>query len=163
MLRELEANGSWQGEISNVRKDGTVFWCSASISTFVHSEIGKVRISINSDISKSKRVEEKLSFMASHDNLTGLFNRREFENRAKRVIAAARQDREEHALCFLDLDQFKVVNDTCGHMAGDELLRQLSRILKNKVRRGDTLARLGGDEFGLLMINCSLDDANRAA
>ena len=163
MLRELQSNGAWRGEISNVKNDGTLFWCSANLSTFTHSEIGEVWISIYSDISKSKQVEENLSYMASHDNLTGLFNRREFENRAERVISAIQQDREEHALCFLDLDQFKVVNDTCGHTAGDELLRQLSSTLTKIVRRSDTFARLGGDEFGLLMVNCSLSQANRAA
>lgn len=163
MLRELQSNGTWRGEISSVKSDGTKFWCSANLSTFTHSEIGEVWISIYSDISKHKQVEENLSYMASHDNLTGLFNRREFENRAERVISAIQQDREEHALCFLDLDQFKVVNDTCGHTAGDELLRQLSSTLKKIVRRSDTFARLGGDEFGLLMVNCSLSQANRAA
>ncbi|HUV21208.1 MAG TPA: EAL domain-containing protein [Gammaproteobacteria bacterium] len=163
MLRELQSDGAWRGEIRSVKNDGTIFWCSADLSTFTHSEIGEVWISIYSDISKRKQVEENLSYMASHDNLTGLFNRREFENRAERVISAIQQDGEEHALCFLDLDQFKVVNDTCGHTAGDELLRQLSNTLKKKVRRSDTFARLGGDEFGLLMVNCSLGQAKRAA
>jgi diguanylate cyclase (GGDEF)-like protein/PAS domain S-box-containing protein len=163
MLRELRTSGAWRGEICSVKKDGTIFWCSANLSTFTHSEIGQVWIFIYSDISKRKQVEENLSYMASHDNLTGLFNRREFENRAERVISAIQQDGGKHALCFLDLDQFKVVNDTCGHTAGDELLRQLSNALKKIVRRSDTFARIGGDEFGLLMVNCSLGEAERAA
>ena len=163
MIRELQTKGTWRGEIRNVKNDGSILWCSANLSAFTHSEMGEVWISIYSDISKRKQVEENLSYMASHDNLTGLFNRREFENRAERLISAIPQDREEHALCFLDLDQFKVVNDSCGHTAGDEMLRQLSAALKKIVRRSDTLARLGGDEFGLLMVNCSLSQANRAA
>lgn len=164
MLRELRSSGTWRGEICNAKSDGTTFWCSANLSTFTHSELGgEVWISIYSDISERKQVEENLSYMASHDDLTQLFNRHEFENRAQRLISTIKQDREEHALCFLDLDQFKVVNDSCGHTAGDELLRQLSSTLKKSVRRSDTLARLGGDEFGILMENCSLTQANRAA
>ena len=163
MLRELRSNGTWRGEICNLKNDGTTFWCSANLSTFTHSEIGEVWISIYSDISKRKQVEENLSYMACHDDLTGLFNRHEFENRAQRLLSTIKQDRAEHALCFLDLDQFKVVNDNCGHTAGDELLRQLSSTLKKIVRRSDTLARLGGDEFGVLMVNCSLTQANRTA
>ena len=162
-LRELRGNGAWSGEICNAKNDGTTFWCWANLSTFTHSELGDVWISIYSDISERKQVEENLSYMASHDDLTGLFNRHEFESRAKRLISTIKQNREEHALCFLDLDQFKIVNDSCGHTAGDELLRQLSASLKKIVRRSDTFARLGGDEFGVLMVNCSLSQANRAA
>jgi diguanylate cyclase (GGDEF)-like protein/PAS domain S-box-containing protein len=105
--------------------------------------------------------EKKLSYQASHDILTGLVNRREFERRTERLLSTKRQNKEEHALCFMDLDQFKVVNDTCGHVAGDEMLRQLSAELKKLVRHRDTLARLGGDEFGILMEHCPLDDAQR--
>lgn len=115
------------------------------------------------DITDSKLVEERLSYQASHDALTGLINRREFEKRAERLLSTIKQDKSEHALCFMDLDQFKIVNDTCGHTAGDELLRQLGSVLANTVRYRDTLARLGGDEFGVLMEHCSLDDAHRVA
>jgi len=113
------------------------------------------------DITDSKLVEERLSYQASHDELTGLINRREFEKRAERLLSTINQDKSEHALCFMDLDQFKIVNDTCGHTAGDELLRQISSMLTNTVRYRDTLARFGGDEFGVLMEHCSLDDAHR--
>jgi len=96
--------------------------------------------------------------------LTGLVNRREFERRLERIIANSDKNHStEHALFFMDLDQFKVVNDTCGHTAGDELLRQLSNVLQNKVRKRDTLARIGGDEFAVLMEHCSLDHAYRVA
>ncbi len=117
--------------------------------------------SISTDITDRKRAEDKLSFQASHDGLTGLVNRREFERRVDRLIESVQQDGGMHALCFMDLDQFKVVNDTCGHTAGDEMLRQLASLLLKTVRHRDTLARLGGDEFGVLMEHCSLDDAHR--
>jgi diguanylate cyclase (GGDEF)-like protein len=91
--------------------------------------------------------------------LTGLANRCEFDKYIKEAIAQACADSSEHALCYLDLDQFKVVNDTCGHLAGDELLRQLGDLLRKNLRRHDFVARLGGDEFGVLMYDCSLGEA----
>ena len=91
---------------------------------------------------------QELWAMAHHDALTGLINRREFELRLERLLDTAQSDRLEHAVCYLDLDQFKVINDSCGHVAGDELLRQLGNCLLEKVRKVDTLARLGGDTAG---------------
>jgi diguanylate cyclase (GGDEF)-like protein len=102
---------------------------------------------------------QQLSYQATHDTLTGLINRREFEVRVERALQSSHENGATHALCFLDLDQFKIVNDTCGHEAGDNLLRQLAYHLKNKLRDRDTLARVGGDEFSLLLENCSLDNA----
>lgn len=129
-------------------------------------------ILVFSDVSEARRLAQQMAHHASHDGLTGLVNRREFELRLGRVLDATlrHQDldedsvqRPEHALCYLDLDQFKLINDTCGHVAGDELLRQLSNVLRGPVRRRDTLARLGGDEFGVLMEHCSLEQARRVA
>jgi len=111
------------------------------------------------DITESRRLSEQLSYQASHDPLTGLCNRREFETRLERALASAREHGAEHALCYLDLDQFKVINDTSGHGAGDELLRQLGSLLSQHLRSRDTLARLGGDEFGVLLEHCSADRA----
>lgn len=105
------------------------------------------------------QVTARLVYQASHDSLTGLINRREFEHRLERALASALQQGREHVLCYMDLDQFKVINDTSGHGAGDELLRQLALLLKCDLRERDTLARLGGDEFALLLENCSLADA----
>ena len=102
---------------------------------------------------------KQLSFQASHDALTGLVNRREFENRLLHVCEALKNNNEHHALCYLDLDQFKIVNDTCGHLAGDELLKLLADRLGTIVRASDTLARLGGDEFGILLLDCPLEKA----
>lgn len=104
-----------------------------------------------------------LSYAASHDVLTGLINRREFMARLEHAVANAHTDQAEHALCYIDLDQFKVVNDTCGHAAGDELLKELTSLLHGQVRDGDTLARLGGDEFGLLLPYCPLSKAMQIA
>ena len=115
------------------------------------------------DITESHDLSEQLTYQANHDSLTNLINRREFECRLQRVLGAERNEGSEHALCYLDLDQFKVINDTCGHVAGDELLRQLGDLLQEQVRKRDTLARLGGDEFGVLMEHCSLQQARRVA
>ena len=115
------------------------------------------------DVTEAHRMAEQIAHQASHDALTGLVNRQEFEQRLQRVLETAGTERTEHALCYLDLDQFKVINDTCGHAAGDELLRQLGIVLREQVRDRDTLARLGGDEFGALMEHCSLQKAGRVA
>ncbi|MHB1144011.1 MAG: EAL domain-containing protein [Thiobacillus sp.] len=111
------------------------------------------------DVSQSHELSRKLSWAASHDALTGLPNRRQFERRIAEMLDTARLERKRHALLYLDLDQFKVVNDTCGHVAGDELLRQLAGVLTSTMRSSDTLARLGGDEFGILLEGCGTDNA----
>jgi diguanylate cyclase (GGDEF)-like protein len=103
----------------------------------------------------------KLAYHASHDPLTGLLNRLEFEVRLKLALQTAETQQRQHIVMYLDLDQFKIVNDTCGHAAGDRLLRQVSTLLKQRVREGDSLARLGGDEFGVLLENCPMQDAVR--
>lgn len=102
-----------------------------------------------------------LRYQAQHDDLTGLINRREFETRLERNLKSVHKAGAQHVLCYLDLDQFKLVNDTCGHAAGDELLKQISALLAHRIRDRDTLARMGGDEFALLLENCSLADANQ--
>ena len=108
---------------------------------------------------KIDQATARLVYQASHDTLTGLINRREFEQRLERVLRTALLQGREHVLCYMDLDQFKVINDSCGHAAGDELLRQLALLLKGNLRERDTLARLGGDEFALLLENCGVDAA----
>jgi diguanylate cyclase (GGDEF)-like protein/PAS domain S-box-containing protein len=116
------------------------------------------------DVSKERRLHRALHYQASHDALTGLINRREFENRLTAAVEEAKREKEaKHALLYLDLDQFKLVNDTCGHPAGDQLLRQITGMLQSRIRTGDTLARLGGDEFGILLQDCVLDQALRVA
>jgi diguanylate cyclase (GGDEF)-like protein len=106
--------------------------------------------------------QETLHHLALHDPLTGLANRHEFETRLAHALNEAGNG-VQHALLYMDLDQFKVINDTCGHEAGDELLRQLAIVLRGPIREVDTLARLGGDEFGVLLQHCSLEHARQAA
>jgi len=115
------------------------------------------------DVSKSRAMAQQLNWQATHDTLTGLINRREFEKRLEQALAEAKTDQHQHALLYLDLDQFKIVNDTCGHVAGDELLKQLAVLLQSKLREGDVLARLGGDELGVLLSYCPEDKAQRVA
>ena len=111
------------------------------------------------DVTELRGLAREMTYQASHDMLTGLVNRREFESRLQHVIQTAVSENLQHAMCYLDLDQFKVVNDTCGHLAGDESLRQLAVQLQARIRESDTLARLGGDEFGVLLEACPLDKA----
>ena len=115
------------------------------------------------DVTKERRLKRALSYQASHDALTGLINRREFDVRLESAVAAAQRGESECVLLYVDLDQFKVVNDTCGHSAGDRLLRDITSLLQTRVRASDTIARLGGDEFGLLLERCSLEQAERVA
>lgn len=131
----------------------------------IHDSNGKTigAIMVLRDVSESREMARRLSWQASHDALTGLFNRQEFEQRLELMLEEALRDDAHHALLYLDLDQFKLVNDTCGHLAGDELLRQLSYLLKRPLRDTDTLARLGGDEFGVLLSHCHLEKAREIA
>jgi diguanylate cyclase (GGDEF)-like protein/PAS domain S-box-containing protein len=115
------------------------------------------------DVSRARKMAKQLSYQASHDELTGLFNRREFERRLGKTMSETEPGRIVHALCYMDLDQFKIVNDTCGHIAGDELLRQFAAILREIIRDTDTVARLGGDEFGILFERCDIEVAERIA
>ncbi len=111
----------------------------------------------------ARELADQLRFQATHDALTGLYNRYELERRLRHLLDDARRRRGEHALCYLDLDQFKIINDSCGHVAGDELLRQLAGQLQSSVFERDMLARLGGDEFGVLLEDCSLARAKKVA
>jgi len=115
------------------------------------------------DVTEARRLTERLTFQATHDALTGLINRYEFDQRLRRAVEQARSDDATAVLCYLDLDQFKLVNDTCGHVAGDELLRQLALMLQDLVGSRGTLARLGGDEFGLLLQGTDVESARAVA
>lgn len=106
------------------------------------------------DVSETKRLADEMTYQATHDELTDLVNRREFEKRLQKAVQGSVLHQQQHALAYLDLDQFKIVNDTCGHNAGDELLRQITGLLRLALRANDTLARLGGDEFGVLLETC---------
>jgi diguanylate cyclase (GGDEF)-like protein/PAS domain S-box-containing protein len=128
-------------------------------------ENGKLKqtIGLLTDVTSTYELKDKLTYQESHDDLTRLVNRKEFETRLKRLISTAIKDDAVHILCYLDLDQFWIVNDTYGHLAGDELLRQLSATLKKELRENDTLARLDGDGFGILLENCPLHQSQNIA
>ena len=115
------------------------------------------------DITKLRKLTQKMTYQATHDALTNLINRREFERRLEQAIEEAQHNNKTHSLCYMDLDQFKAVNDSCGHAAGDELLKQLSSTISSKIRETDTFARLGGDEFGLLLVGCPIEKASMLA
>ena len=163
LLDRVRAGEATQAEFGAfIDKERRVF--SASFLP-LRSPDGRVQklMGVMQDITDAHMLADELSYRASYDALTGLVNRREFEQRLERVLETAGVEDTENALCYLDLDQFKVINDTCGHIAGDELLRQIAAVLQANVRQRDTLARLGGDEFGVLMEHCSLDQALRVA
>ncbi len=115
------------------------------------------------DTSELRGLTRQMTYQASHDALTGLVNRREFERRLQEAMDSAQTGDAAHALCYLDLDRFKVVNDTCGHTAGDNMLREVASIIKEAVRDSDTVGRIGGDEFALLLVGCPLEKARQIA
>ena len=131
----------------------------------IHDRHGRVvgGVVVLQDVSAARRMAQRLSWAATHDALTGLFNRSEFERLVDAALESAHNQGAQHVLMYMDLDQFKLVNDSCGHAAGDTLLRQVSSRLQGKLRQSDTLARLGGDEFGALLEGCPLDRAELIA
>lgn len=150
-------------EQQKICKDGKVLWVRETIRVFT-DDAGKRNIFIVcEDITETRKLSEMLSYQATHDSLTGLINRGEFEDRLKKILVSSRVENSQHALCYMDLDQFKLINDTCGHVAGDELLRQLGMLLSGIIRQRDTVARYGGDEFIILMEHCPLHRAEKVA
>jgi len=115
------------------------------------------------DVTEMRGLARQMSYQATHDALTGLVNRREFERRLEEAIESGHRGDGQHVLCYLDLDHFKVVNDTSGHLAGDSMLREVAKLLREAVRDSDTIGRLGGDEFGTLLVGCPLDKARQIA
>ncbi|OGT73206.1 MAG: hypothetical protein A2W76_09560 [Gammaproteobacteria bacterium RIFCSPLOWO2_12_47_11] len=158
------SGSEWRGEFYNRKKNGELYWARQVIFP-VMDDAGEIRhfVSFHEDGTEARKYTEKLSYQATHDQLTGLINRYEFERRLERIINVAQVDGSTHTLCFLDLDQFKIINDTSGHVAGDALLRQLGKLFREKIRQHDTVARLGGDEFGILMEHCPLEKARDIA
>jgi diguanylate cyclase (GGDEF)-like protein/PAS domain S-box-containing protein len=115
------------------------------------------------DVTELRGIARQMSYQATHDALTGLVNRREFERRLEEAIESGHRGDGQHVLCYLDLDRFKLVNDTSGHLAGDSMLREVAKLLRDAVRDSDTVGRLGGDEFGLLLVGCPLEKARQIA
>ncbi len=147
-----------------LRRDGREFIVEDRLSP-ISSQAGDVvgAVVVFHDVTEERHLASQLNWQAKHDALTGLTNRREFERLLQEQIESAADGCRQHALLFADLDQFKIVNDTCGHMAGDELLRQLVTVFVARSRNSDTVARLGGDEFGVLLMDCPEEAALRLA
>jgi diguanylate cyclase (GGDEF)-like protein/PAS domain S-box-containing protein len=146
------------------RNDGVIIAIEASAAP-MHNDLGEVigAVMVCQDVTQARKFAHQLSFQAGHDSLTGLYNRREFDNKLRELLEHSKSNGSQNVLLYLDLDQFKVVNDTCGHTAGDRLLLQLSVLLGQKVRKNDVLARLGGDEFGVLLVGCDIDYGKKIA
>lgn len=134
-------------------------WLEISLNK-VNLEAGELFIGIARDITERKGLLEKIEYHSTHDPLTGLVNRLEFERRLHSLLRDPGHKKSSHALIFFDLDNFKVINDTCGPTAGDLLLQQIAQLIQKKTRKSDLLARMGGNEFGVLLHHCSIDRAN---
>ena len=147
-----------------LRHDGESIAIEATAAP-MHNDHGEVigAVMVCQDVSQARKLAYQLSYQAGHDALTGLYNRREFDNRLVELLENAKLSGRQHILLYLDLDQFKIVNDTCGHTAGDKLLLQLAILLGHKIRKNDILARLGGDEFGVLLVECDIEYGKRVA
>jgi len=153
-----------EGNVALRRRDDSpvaIDYSAAPIRDRAGTTVGVVLVF--HDMSRERQYASRLAHLASHDALTGLPNRREFERRVSAILREARDRPGSYAVLYLDLDEFKLVNDTCGHAAGDELLRQVSALLRQRLREMDTLARLGGDEFGVLLAHCAPASALRVA
>ncbi len=146
---------------SLLRRDGESIAIEATAAP-MHNDQGKIIgvVMVCQDVSQARKLAYQLSYQAGHDALTGLYNRREFDNRLVELLENAKLTGRQHVLLYLDLDQFKIVNDTCGHSAGDKLLLQLAVLLGHKIRKNDVLARLGGDEFG---VGCDIEYGKKVA
>ena len=147
-----------------IARDGTRYGIEDSAAP-IHNAFGRVigTVMVFHDVTAARLLTREMLHQARHDSLTGLPNRLEFEARLSRLLLHIQHSSESGAVMFIDLDHFKIVNDTCGHYAGDQLLCQLGALIKSCVRSHDTVARLGGDEFGLLLENCSVRNAERIA
>jgi len=151
-LPKIEVEGGLNSRL--IRRDGTELPVRCEIRKLQTSSNGQTSIVELRDLSELRGLESQMLFRATHDGLTGLFDRVEFERRLGDALADARGEGHTHALCYVDLDNFKIINDTCGHMAGDEMLKQIGSLLRCNFRGSDTLGRLGGDEFGILLTDC---------
>ena len=147
-----------------ISRDGERYSIQGTADPMIDGQgIGIGVVLVFKDVSASRRMQKMMAHQATHDPLTGLVNRVEFEQRLEKALQSAKDFENTHALLFLDLDQFKIVNDSAGHVAGDELLKQISSLLAGQLRGRDTLGRMGGDEFSVLLENCPLLKADKVA
>lgn len=166
-LRPVDAGIDWDAVGSQVehrflRGDGSTLWGRCTVAKIDAGNRVRVFMFIE-DVSEAHTLALEIEHQATHDDLTGLINRREIERRLQQVLDGARTSDSRHALCYLDLDQFKLVNDTCGHAVGDVLLRQLATMIQSQLRSTDWMGRLGGDEFAILLGDTPLHGAQRVA
>ncbi|MRR49735.1 MAG: EAL domain-containing protein [Rhodocyclaceae bacterium] len=164
MWSRLQAQGWWQGEIWNRRKNGDIYPEWLTINSVKDAE-GKIinYVGIFSDITIVKESQRRVEFLATHDELTCLPNRALFLDRVNQAVARATRTDATFAVMFIDLDNFKVINDSMGHAAGDDLLVEIARRMRECIRGSDTVARFGGDEFAVLLENASVEDAELTA
>ncbi|MET0025999.1 MAG: EAL domain-containing protein [Candidatus Thiodiazotropha sp.] len=148
---------------SFVRKNESLFPVEYSTYPILEQGVFKGSVTVFRDVTSSRAMMREMRFLATHDSLTHLLNRHAFDQRLRQAFNLSREKKAQHVLLYMDLDQFKLVNDTCGHMAGDMMLRQLAHRLRLAIGNEDVLARLGGDEFGLLLEHCDLNRANKLA
>ena len=159
IMAELKRAGVWSGELQNIKKDGVRIWCHANVTSLDHHQFGQVWVTVHEDISERKRAESHMHELAFYDQLTGLPNRSLMNNRLGQMMTASMRSGRYCAALFVDLDNFKILNDTHGHNVGDLLLRAAADRLKNCVRECDTVSRFGGDEFVVLLGNLLADQA----
>lgn len=148
----------------NITRDGKIIMCEWYNTPLFDEDNKTIGVaSLVDDITDRYKAEAEVQHLAFHDALTGLVNRSQFEQNLSDLLNDSHKHKTTHALLYMDLDQFKIINDTCGHAAGDAMLKSMTNLLQEKVRDSDTLARLGGDEFGILLTNCPLSQAIRIA
>ncbi len=156
-----EPNRIHRWEVRRRKKNGELLWMRETARVIGTGDDALLLMTCE-DIDEAYKLSEKLNYHSAHDELTGLANRKVLEDRMRRVIESAQSEDSRHALAIIDIDQFRIVNDTCGHDAGDELLRQIAGVLRTIIRKRDTLARIGGDDFALLIEDCPLLEATSA-
>jgi diguanylate cyclase (GGDEF)-like protein/PAS domain S-box-containing protein len=152
------SSGTWRWECLRLRKDGSKFWVRDTVRVVDGDEGRRVLIS-SEDITETRYLINELEQQSAVDSLTGLLSRRKFDRHLQELLLSLQSDIDTHVLFYIDLDRFKVVNDTCGHLCGDELLRQVGQLLRKQIRSKDILSRIGGDEFGLILVSCSHNEA----
>ncbi|MEH6368083.1 MAG: EAL domain-containing protein [Pseudomonas marincola] len=163
ILEQMSSDNNETAAHKLMRADGSAVVVTLMAAPIRNQDKISGMVLVLHDMTREHQYIANLSWQASHDALTGLLNRREFDRRLSRSLENLQQQQSEHALMYLDLDQFKIINDTCGHAAGDQLLRQVCTALQSCLRENDTLARLGGDEFGVLLENCPADISTKLA
>lgn len=160
--KTLMSGQTWTGMLLNKKKSGDNYWSYEEIVPILDEEQIIINfVSVQEDITEKKRINEEMIYHATHDQLTNLTNRRALENILSTEIRHLKSSDSQHFFCFFDLDRFKVVNDTSGHIAGDVLLRKIGELVKSEVKSIDVVSRLSGDEYGILLKNCTLDNAKK--